>query len=906
MIPLKLQLKNFLSYGADIQTIDFTPYSLICLSGKNGHGKSALLDAMTWALWGQGRKIAGVAKSDDNLVRIGQTHMMVGMQFICNGQEYRVRREYTKSSNKPYATLDVGVFDPGQNSFIPIGGKSIRSNQAALEQIVHLDFDTFCNSAFLRQGQSNEFSKKSPKERKEILASILGLDQYESIRALASEHARAAATSRISFQAILDRMLQDLEHIKTIDERLQEVQEKFVLVNGQESFVAKREKEVEEHHVAVRDDQQQRQIIEMQINELQKNEKELQQPLLELVDTWRAVHAQQLKVPAFSDLERKKKQLVDQLQTHQQAMHASLMHKEQYLHQKELLQRFEADHAQIIAARIQEDSVKLERIKIELEHYKGAIVACDKRTCELLQENKTTEQALNSLLDRQKKMTVDSKAYEALVKQFEKRKAYYQNWITLGNLLTGEIQNLDRKKQLSQDETNPCCPLCEQNLSSSRRRFLKDKFMREEQFLKHKILRITRVVQKLKVLLIEQHAQLERLNNQKDEAQKIAVQIDGAKAKQLSIAQEIEVCGQQKLMCDRQAALFVSSIANQEKELQAVEVLTRESLKQDPDYRQAIDQLQSLEKSAAAHLYDVTKHDLLRTELEHIEKLIKSHEELTKQIGLQEAREAQIHALVVRLKKVKQELSALHEQKKRYESVVQQEIELIEQEQELIKIKTTLKQNKEALLHEKGGLERERTKLKALEQESAGCQKQIADINGRIDDYQAIATATGKDGIQALLIQDILPEIEQEANELLAKLTDNQAQIFIESLRDLKKGGAKETLDINISDTMGIRPYEMFSGGEAFRIDFALRIALSKMLARRAGTSLQTLIIDEGFGSQDEEGLAHIMDALYRIQDDFAKIIIVSHLPSMKDQFPVHFHIEKKPSGSVINIIEQG
>ena len=151
-----------------------------------------------------------------------------------------------------------------------------------------------------------------------------------------------------------------------------------------------------------------------------------------------------------------------------------------------------------------------------------------------------------------------------------------------------------------------------------------------------------------------------------------------------------------------------------------------------------------------------------------------------------------------------------------------------------------------------------------------------------------------------------MPEIEQEANELLAKLTDNQAQIFIESLRDLKKGGAKETLDINISDTMGIRPYEMFSGGEAFRIDFALRIALSKMLARRAGTSLQTLIIDEGFGSQDEEGLAHIMDALYRIQDDFAKVIIVSHLPAMKDQFPVNFNIEKKPSGSVINIIEQG
>ncbi len=144
----------------------------------------------------------------------------------------------------------------------------------------------------------------------------------------------------------------------------------------------------------------------------------------------------------------------------------------------------------------------------------------------------------------------------------------------------------------------------------------------------------------------------------------------------------------------------------------------------------------------------------------------------------------------------------------------------------------------------------------------------------------------GKDGIQALLIEQALPEIEQEANALLEKLTDGQAHLFIESLRDLKSGKSKETLDIHISDATGIRSYELFSGGEAFRIDFALRIALSNFLARRAGTALQTLIIDEGFGSQDEEGLAHIMEAIYKIQDDFAKIIIVSHLPYMKDHVP--------------------
>jgi len=184
--------------------------------------------------------------------------------------------------------------------------------------------------------------------------------------------------------------------------------------------------------------------------------------------------------------------------------------------------------------------------------------------------------------------------------------------------------------------------------------------------------------------------------------------------------------------------------------------------------------------------------------------------------------------------------------------------------------------------------------------------KELATINDDIEDYQHIARAFGKDGIQGLLIEHIMPELESEANDILSRLTNNQAHLKLESQRELKSGSLKETLEIKISDAMGIRPYELFSGGEAFRIDFALRLAISKLLARRAGTSLQTLIIDEGFGSQDEEGLTHIMEALYTIQNEFAKIIIVSHLPTMKDQFPVHFAVHKGPKGSSVQVIEQG
>ena len=107
MIPLKVEIKNFLSYGPNIQIIDFKDYHLICFSGKNGHGKSALLDAITWCIWGQARKVSGTAKADVGLLHLGQTQMMVSVEFEFNKDTYRVRREFFKTSLEAQSILCV-------------------------------------------------------------------------------------------------------------------------------------------------------------------------------------------------------------------------------------------------------------------------------------------------------------------------------------------------------------------------------------------------------------------------------------------------------------------------------------------------------------------------------------------------------------------------------------------------------------------------------------------------------------------------------------------------------------------------------------------------------------------------------------------------------------------------------
>ena len=164
--------------------------------------------------------------------------------------------------------------------------------------------------------------------------------------------------------------------------------------------------------------------------------------------------------------------------------------------------------------------------------------------------------------------------------------------------------------------------------------------------------------------------------------------------------------------------------------------------------------------------------------------------------------------------------------------------------------------------------------------------------------YQELASAFGKRGIQALIIEAALPEIEEDANRLLGRMTDNLLHLKLESQRTTQRGESVETLDIHISDELGTRSYEMFSGGEAFRINFALRIALSKLLARRAGAPLPTLVIDEGFGTQDSAGREKLIEALNSIQDDFQCILVITHLEDLKDLFPVRIEVTKTAQGS--------
>jgi exonuclease SbcC len=193
--------------------------------------------------------------------------------------------------------------------------------------------------------------------------------------------------------------------------------------------------------------------------------------------------------------------------------------------------------------------------------------------------------------------------------------------------------------------------------------------------------------------------------------------------------------------------------------------------------------------------------------------------------------------------------------------------------------------------------------LKARRKELESHREELAQEVGR---YRQLERACGKDGVPALLIEQALPEIEVRANNVLDRRSGGSMSVrFVTqaAYKDRRRDDLKETLDIHISDGSGTRDYEMFSGGEAFRVNFAIRLALSEVLAQRAGARLQTLVIDEGFGSQDAQGRQRLVEAINLVRPDFAKVLVITHIDELKDAFPTRIEVEKTSRGSAVRVV---
>jgi len=861
LIPVKLALKNFLSYGEDVPPLDFTQFHIACLSGNNGQGKSALLDALTWAVWGEGRKASQEKRADNSLLRIGQKDMQVEFIFDLEGDRYRIIRTFSLVKKSSRSGLEFQVFNQENNEYVSLTCSSIRKTQEKITKILRIDYQTFINSAFILQGRIDEFSRKSARERKEILSEILGLSRYDELANLAKSHLREINNIIMTKESRLEYIYQETANLDFYKEKIKELSESYKEISRKiKTEEAKVGKLKEEINLLKHKSEQCAELesrIEQQRQEIVQRQKQVELRKKEIINCEKII-SQKEKV--LNDFKNYQKFNAENNEFSRKLQRIRKVEEEKVLAQRKI----ESERADLeVEVRNKQDRYKDLKIKVEQGIKNRAnVLELGKK----MKEIKLLEKQREEIQQKGSELNIEINSIKGQIERLEK-------------------DNKDNQEKLRLLRENPEgeCPLCEAKLNAERKRNIEDNINKE-------IGLNLKQIGKLK-------KETEELVKQKDRL--------AEKWREINLSLKDKDIWQQELSkahFEREESTQAGKLmVGLQEEIKKIEKIIREK-DYAPEEQKRLKEFEGQIKNIG---YDEKKYRMLNRKIEELSNVPLEKvklEEAEKKIdylrdGLSELKEnyqqkeLNLKDLEKKKEKIRVELKELPSLK-----------EKLFQEEQVLNSEKVLK---DKILEERGGYQSKFNQCLKLGKEKKEIGKELEKSKKEQNIYEKLIVAFGKNGIQALIIENVLPEIEEEANDLLAKLTNNSTQISIESLRDLKSGGIKETLDIKISDELGTRDYEMYSGGESFRIDFSLRIALSKLLTRRAGTKLRTLVMDEGFGTQDEEGIDNLVQAIQSISEDFDKILVITHLESLKGAFPVRIEVTKLPEiGSRFEIVK--
>lgn len=1007
MILNEIALHNFMSY-ADAR-LDLTSVAVACLAGSNGAGKSALLDAVTWAVWDEARS------SSEELIRLGQSEMWVEVSFSLEGNLYRIKRSRQKASVRPggkgssKGSLELQV--AGSDGWRSLTAPSVRDTQRQISNLLRMDYGTFINSVYLRQGRADEFTTRLPSERKQILGEILGLSLFDQLQELSREKARDLK-SRIAVLesdvdelpdlhvriADLERELSDAESRAAVaDEkaascesenlrltaRLREahiVAERLASAVNRESELeadiaqlATRELELAARHSLLSEligRSAEIQVAAGQFNECKRQVEELEisgSKLQELTDrrmTFQSGLAgirSRLEVQLdhlrtlCADLERRREQLSKEFSEQEKIEAAYRRFKEMVAQESELSVRQEVFVK--LSARADElySLVTEARIRLEAEMQQKT-AACDEleqllASSTLLDEEKQSIERQAAELDR---LEAD---FELVEQNGLKAKSDLESIETqVSNLRLRQQEIAAKIRELEEHSDSSICPLCsapivdrlavinryrgemdgidrevfaladrrealEAERTGLRKRYteLRAKLATRKsldkqigQFnekiaataraqasageIKGEILRLVARLEK------QDYAQIERESLINVKAQIYKLDFDPVIYANLQ--------GQIRMQRNAESRFYQMQrdLSEQKKVEQQLAELTQQASEisgqlASDDYGNELRAGLAVVTDEIKQLgYDRDKHQELRQRLGQLIGAAEGMRDLERARAERPEVDAALDACQAVLKSKKDQLAQLiHD----IELWQKQQSETPQLESELSELEPLLAQwrsSRERLGTELAVIRSRVSEMRQLRDSIIEQKKELDAARSDLDDLVFLSEAFGKKGIQAVIIENAIPEIESEANHILSRLSDNQMHVALASQHKTKSGSVVETLDLLIADALGTRSYELYSGGEAFKVDFAVRVALSKLLARRAGAKLETLIIDEGFGSQDEQSRDRLVRVIGSIQNDFARILIITHISAVKEMFPTHILVTKEKGVSEIQI----
>jgi DNA repair exonuclease SbcCD ATPase subunit len=195
------------------------------------------------------------------------------------------------------------------------------------------------------------------------------------------------------------------------------------------------------------------------------------------------------------------------------------------------------------------------------------------------------------------------------------------------------------------------------------------------------------------------------------------------------------------------------------------------------------------------------------------------------------------------------------------------------------------------------------TQLQALEDLIAAEDEARAELNQiheDITDAEILKAAYGKNGIQARMMTEAVSFIESECNTFLGRFSSGLS-IQLTMTKQTKSGDLRDTLDILVSDAFGVRAIDTFSGGERTRVNFALSVAIGRLLSSQHDTRVASFVVDEP-EYLDAGGVEELAACLQTLSMTVPFVVLVSHIGGVVEQMPQRLEVRKSDAGSRVAV----
>lgn len=848
MIPLRIEVTNL---GAiPHANIDLSNISLAGVVGPNGTGKSTLLTiAPLFALFGATKNGVSV----DDMVRTGQQEMAVTFKFEHRGERYLVNRTRSKKGRgKSACELQHLV----GNQWISESGTTIKETDEKIRALLNLDEETFTASSMILQGKANEFTAKPSGQRKAILQQILGLEIYDRLQEQAKAKERAVSVELEATKQKLADLDQKLKAREGTAAELADVDAELAIVavdiETKEAELKMAEEVVRNLESMIKKAEELLGQIEVLDGEIAKKQGEKQEHQGRL-DRANAILATEARINEKAAEYEQVKQQVALLQSKRPRL-IELGNEENRLAGeiermgKQLLrlapQIREVEH-------VLESRGELEKAAAEYRETAGALDRMDRLADQWNELNTKAQAVERQVADWDKGRESDLGKYEVMLKEWRQQSAVLNRVPCSGS---GPAES---------------CPLIKSAISA------RDGIPKLEEKIRQASETKNPHIDEWQILIRER----DTLKYDQVEHKRLKTRVVELRPKAEQAAQ-LEVKAQ-----------LLETLRGQKKQLE----------EQRTGYEDQLKKVRDDANTLAAKLEPLAS---MEQRLPKLAEWVRAKEELP-------AARQLVATATEAIVKLNGEISDMEEQKKGLE------LERFALNNEAAQLGTAkamanlcsgvvkvLQQKQNNLYGKAGGLKTQIDALNRYDEERQLLAAEMEPKARELTRWQTLIKAFGRDGIPALIIENAIPELERISNEILGQMSNGKHSVRFETQRELKstKGAMAETLDIIVGDWAGDRPYETFSGGEQLRIDFAIRFALAELLARRAGSKIEWLVVDEGLGSQDREHRTLVLESIKAVADRFRKTLVITHIEEAQAAFEQIICLEPQEAGLTVKV----